>query len=212
MPVTEYEVYSDERYQGKHAFLGALIVTNKGRDRLTQEIQQIRQAFLLGQELKWGKVSNRYLHGYKSLLDVFFKDPYARFVYIKASKKQIGDQMAWFMNFLHQVIGRPSALKAWYVFHDEGFFRGSNDLKKVRSKIDSQYWGLYKKHTIRFAKEVNSKQQDLIQLADILLGAIACTHLTLPNSQPRLELVKHLQHQWKQHQKTRKNLEKIRHL
>lgn len=168
MPVTEYEVYSDERYQEEQAFLGALIVTNKGRDRLTQEIQQIRQAFSLGRELKWGKVSKNYLDGYKSLLDMFFKDPYARFVYITANKEESGDKMAWFESFLRKVIGKPRNLKVWYVFHDEGFFRSSNDLKKVRSKIDSQYWGLYKKHTIRFAKEVNSKQQDLIQLADTL--------------------------------------------
>jgi hypothetical protein len=212
MPVTEYEVYSDERYEGNNALLGALIVTNKGRERLTKKIQQIRRDFGLRKELKWRKISEPHLPGYKALLDAFFTDPYARFVYTKTRKKLTGDKKDWFKKFLDTVIGRPRDLKAWCVFHDKGFFHYSDDLKKVRSRIDRQYWGLYQKHTIRSAKEVDSKQQDLIQLADTLLGAVAHAKSTLPNSRPRRELVMYLRDQWDRHPKTRKKLEKISHL
>jgi hypothetical protein len=77
--ITEYELYSDERgvrHDGhRYLFLGGLICTDSGRDRL---IRSIRSPQSPCAEMRWSKMSKSYLNEYCRLADVFFEDPFAR--------------------------------------------------------------------------------------------------------------------------------------
>jgi hypothetical protein len=209
MAITEYEVYSDERYEKSRALLGALIVTNKGRERMIKKLGAVRNDYSLSKEMKWGKISNNYLSEYKAWIDIFFTDPYSRFAYMEIDNSTARKRVESFRDFLLNVIGRPSELKGWWVYHDDGFFGRSSDFKKVRAQIDSKYWALYPRHTIRFVTEMDSKREDMIQLVDVILGAVAHQDKELPKSQPRRDFVIHFQEQHRQHLETRKGFPKI---
>ena len=81
--ITEYELYSDEREASipgvRYLFLGGVICTDRGRQRLLADLHAVREKHGLGREMKWGRVSSRHLDPYQAYLRVFFSDPYARF-------------------------------------------------------------------------------------------------------------------------------------
>ena len=78
--ITEYELYSDERYEDqKRLLLGGLIVTDRGRERITSHLEQVRSQYSLSREMRWGKVSEQYIKAYKEWIETFFSDPFARF-------------------------------------------------------------------------------------------------------------------------------------
>jgi hypothetical protein len=81
--ITEYELYSDERYyhpSGKrYTMIGGIISTAKGRERMVNRLIQVRKKFNLTSEMRWGRVSNSHIDGYKNWLHVFFEDHHANF-------------------------------------------------------------------------------------------------------------------------------------
>jgi len=85
--ITEYELYSDERYHGdRYLLLGGIICTERGAERLRAECNAVRVKFQLKREMRWGKISKSFLQSYIAWADVFFKDPYARFVVLEVDK------------------------------------------------------------------------------------------------------------------------------
>ena len=84
--VTEYEIYIDERYQQSFLMLGGLICTEKGRQRLSAQLTQVREQFGLNKEMRWGKVSTSYLDAYKVWIDVFLDDRFARFALLRVDR------------------------------------------------------------------------------------------------------------------------------
>ncbi len=211
MPITEYEIYSDERFSQGRVLLGAIVVTEKGRKRLVQELKNIRSCRGLSSELKWAKISKKYLPAYTAWLEVFFKDSFARFVYMDICKSEIGNKVDFFSKFLLTIIDKPSKLKRYWIYHDGGYFHKSSDIAKLRNKVDSGYWALMGGRTIRIATEKDSKEQDIIQLVDILLGAVA-HESGLPDSSAKRDFVLHFQDLQQQYPITRRGLKKIKQL
>lgn len=78
--ITEYELYSDERYQDSSSLLlGGVICTAQRRAILESALMKVRSEANLTREMRWAKVSKKYLDAYKAWIDVFFNDPYSRF-------------------------------------------------------------------------------------------------------------------------------------
>lgn len=141
--ITEYELYSDEReiriHGVQYLFLGGVICTDRGRQRLLSGLREVRQTYGLNREIKWGRVSSRYLDAYQVYLRVFFTDPYARFsvLWVNRSNEswnsfvprrgravRTDDRLAsLFYQFLVVTFGALRDTKRWTVFHDSGFFR-----------------------------------------------------------------------------------------
>ncbi len=231
--IIEYELYSDEREHrnadGKHLLLGGVICTDNGRTRLRDALSHVRNEYDLSREMRWSKVSNAYLEAYKAWMDVFFADPYARFSLLSAN--QSSPQWA---NFRPNSKGRPSRdqklvstfyqfllisfgplrdTKRWRVYPDAGFFSHDNVLERVEFLFNRTYkkaFGPRTSRIIRFARSRDSKLEDLIQLADLLLGASACNILgPMPTSQPKVSLIEHWRTQCKLIPRTRKGLQRF---
>ena len=215
--ITEYELYSDEREHknanGKHLLLGGVVCTDNGRVRISGALSQVRTDFSLSHEMRWAKVSNAYLDAYKEWMDVFFKDPYLRFslhtTNLSGSKwktfrpntqkrSPYDDKLAsTFYQFLLVTFGPLRDTKRWWVYPDAGFFSRDEVLKRVEFLFNRTYkkaFGPKTSRIIRFAQSRDSKSQDLIQLADLLLGASACDTLgPMPSSKAKRSLVEHWQ-------------------
>lgn len=198
--ITEYELYSDERETTladvRYLFLGGVICTDRGRQRLLAALRAVRSIHALGAEMKWGRVSSRHLDGYRDYLRVFFSDPHARF-----SMFQINQSAKMWNSFLPRLDGGPrrddrlaSAFhqfllvtfgplrdtKRWTIYHDSGFFSKDRVLKNVEFRFNRTYkraFGPKTSRIIRFSRSLDSKAAELIQLADLLLGAASCDAL-----------------------------------
>jgi len=84
--ITEYELYSDERYQDSSSLLlGGVICTEQRRAILESALRKVRSEAILTHEMRWAKISKKYLDAYKAWIDVFFDDPYPRFSLLRVN-------------------------------------------------------------------------------------------------------------------------------
>lgn len=77
--MNEYELYADERETRPFFWLGGIICTDKGRSRLLHKLSDVRSQYRLEGEMKWARVSHAYFDAYRSWVDVFLDDSFARF-------------------------------------------------------------------------------------------------------------------------------------
>jgi hypothetical protein len=211
--ITEYEVYSDERWdktlQINYMCLGGIICTDKGRERLLSALASVHTTEGPRGEAGWKKISNRYVEAYKKWLDIFFDDPHARYnllvvnqtsndwQMIKQRSKRDDYLSSVYYQFLLTTFGPLGDTKRWCVYPDAGFFSHDQMLDRVEFLFNRTYkraFGPKSSRIIRLARARDSKKHDLIQLADILLGCEACTqHSITPDSVPRKVLLDYFQ-------------------
>ncbi len=232
--ITEYELYSDERYQkhqnNNYLLLGGIICTNKGRERLHYRLKEVRDDFELTREMRWRKMSKRYLKAYKTWVDVFFEDPFARYSVLALNLSEStwndfqprldgratkDDKLASaFYQFLLVSFGPLRDTKRWWVYPDAGFFSRDIVLDRVEFLFNRTYkraFGAKTSRTIRLARARDSKREDLIQLADVLLGAVGCSIVgNMPDGYAPRCLVEHCIERMRICSKTQRGLDRVK--
>ncbi len=214
-----YELYSDERYHppGNHyLMLGGVICTMHRGEQLVQKLAQVRSAFNLNREMHWGKVSKEYLDAYKAWADVFLQDDLARFSLFvidtsdstwksfspRANKTSNQDERlaSAFYQFLLVSFGGIFDTISWGVYPDKGFFSKDTVVDRVGFLLNRVYkraYGPKRPRVIHSISAQDSKKIELIQLADVLLGAFSYSMAPSgdPNyglkSEARLDLVEY---------------------
>ncbi len=236
--VTYYEMYVDEKKpivdHQHYVILGGLICTETRRDRLHNQLSDVRKKFERKGEMKWKKVSKswRDFVAYKAWIDVFFRDPFARYSVLlintsdkawtqfhpRASRKiRWNDKLASaYHQFLLTSFGDLHDTARWAVYPDPHFFNNDKKLKSVDFLFNRTYKKAFGPKTSRVIYEMkavsDSKQEDLIQLSDVLLGIFSHNILNFPHP---MEIKSALLHEGaemlRQVPKTRKGLEKCHH-
>ena len=213
--ITEYELYSDESKRqagaGTHVLLGGIVCTDTGRARLLDQLTRVRSSYGLSREMKWAKVSSTYLRAYQDWVDVFFGDPFARFSMLaidtaasawsgfsprRDRRSSTDDRLASaFYQFFLVTFGPLRDSTRWWVYPDRGLFSRDNVLSRVEFLFNRTYKAAFGQKTsriIRLARSTDSGKADLIQLADVLLGAFGCRHLDVtPQAPAKAELLRH---------------------
>lgn len=231
--ITEYELYSDERsisFSGRrYLFVGGVVCTQTGRDRLLYSISQVQSSHHLSREMKWGKVSFRYLEAYKSWVDIFFDDPFSRFsvLWLESSspdwqsftprpdrRASKDDRLASiFYQFLLITFGPLRDMKRWWVYPDMGLFSRDTMLYRIEFLFNRTYkkaFGPKSSRIIRLARSRDSHRTDLVQLADVLLGAFTFRILGYePDSPAKRHLARYCSARLDSKPHTRRGLEKL---
>ena len=161
--------------------------------------------------MKWEKISRGYLDAYRAWVDVFFEDRWARFSLFQidpSSRDWISfrprperrpshdDRLASaYHQFLLVTFGPLRDTKRWWVYHDAGLFSRDTVLNRVEFLFNRTYkqaFGPKSSRVIRLARARDSKTADLVQLADVLLGALSFNVLgDRPESPGKAQLVDH---------------------
>ncbi len=192
-----YELYSDERYHppGNHyLMLGGVICTMHRGEQLVQKLAQVRSAFNLTREMHWGKVSKEYLDAYKDSTWKSFSP--------RANKTSNQDERlaSAFYQFLLVSFGGIFDTISWGVYPDKGFFSKDTVVDRVGFLLNRVYkraYGPKRPRVIHSISAQDSKKIELIQLADVLLGAFSYSMAPSgdPNyglkSEARLDLVEY---------------------
>jgi hypothetical protein len=231
--ITEYEVYSDERRVSesgqRYLFLGGVVCTQTGRDRLLKSLDDVRNRYQRQSEMKWTKVSISYLEFYKAWVDVFFDDPFSRFSILNIDlssrdwnsftprpghRASLDDRLASaFYQYLLVTFGPLQETKRWSVYPDAGLFSCDTVLDRVEILFNKTYkraFGPQRSRIIRLARARNSHRTDLIQLADVLLGALSFRLLcTQPDSPARRQLACYCSERLDRVPRTRRGLERL---
>jgi hypothetical protein len=206
---TNYQLYADERKTDNWFWFGGVVGTDTGCSRLVGKLSDVRAHHGLTREMKWGKVSRRYADGYRAWVDVFFQDPSVRFSLFQidlSSEEWVSLQLhpgrrpsrddrliSAYYQFLLVTFGPLHDSKRWCVYPDAGLFSRDRVLNQVEFRFNKTYkraFGPKQSRIIRRASARDSAVTDLVQLADVLLGALSFHVLNdRPDSLPKAELV-----------------------
>lgn len=195
-------IYCDESTHlpndGKpYMVLGALSVPqNLARDVLC-ELRGIRVKHRISPEfeLKWTKVSPAKLDFYLDIINYFFDNNDLSFRAVVASKEGLDHQLFsqtyndWYYKMMFYLIRNvlPSQ-DAAYVYIDKKDTNGQEKLDKLRDVIANAEYD-FNRSNIRRLQIVESHHVGLLQLADLLIGAVNYANRGDCESAAKLEIV-----------------------
>jgi hypothetical protein len=163
---------------GKAAGFGAIHCSRARANIFDKQIQDFRARTGLSGELKWSKVSRAWLTAYTEFVDIFLDDQYATFILSEISKGEHWRNLASsadsrflhaYFHFLEQAMW---ASARYAIFLDETSSKRYkfNSFHYALNLPDIRYHRQKKVHTFT---TVSSHESNLIQMVDVLLGALA---------------------------------------
>lgn len=182
-------VYADESCADsqRYLILGGIAVEAKELDAVTSKLIDERYWYDTFGEVKWTKVSNAKLNFYKAFVDVFFelsKRDILHFhsLYVDTStfnhhrwnqgSAEIGFNKLIYQLLLHRFGRRYGDNYKIYVFLDERTTKKSPEaIKPMLNSALSRDWNI-KSQPFRRITFQNSKKSEILQLNDLLIGAI----------------------------------------
>lgn len=201
-------VYCDESCHLEHdqaraMVLGALWCPASHRAMLARKIKALKQAHGLapGFEIKWVKVSPAGLDFYRALLDLFFDEPLLHFRGLVVPDKAAldhgrfaQDHDAFYYKMWYLLLNRLIAPEDRYrIFLDIKDTRGQAKVAKLHEVLCNANYD-FDRNAIQSIELVHSHDLPLLQLADLLIGAVGYVHRGLQESPAKLALVAHLRH------------------
>ena len=200
-------VYCDESCHLEHdqassMVLGAVWCPAAHRAQLGRKIKALRAAHGLAPafEIKWVKISPAKLDFYLALVDLFFDEPLLHFRGLVVPDKsalnhQRFDQThdtfyykMWFQ-LLNWLISPEQRLR---VFIDIKDTRGQEKVKKLHEILCNANYD-FDRNLIGSVEQVHSHHVPLLQLADLLIGALAYQHRGLSGSAAKQAIIERIQ-------------------
>lgn len=204
-----YNIYCDEscHLENDHIkamSLGAIWCEKSAVKRISEQVRQLKTAHGLSRqfEIKWTKVSPAKLGFYEAVVDLFFSTPELHFRGVVIPDKsllnhaQFGqdhDDFYYKMFFtLLKVIFTPNHQYAIYLdikdTKSQDMVQGLHDCL-CNSRFD------FDRESIQRIQQIRSHESELLQIADLLIGALSYLHrglMTSPAKQSLIEQIKRL--------------------
>lgn len=185
-----YNIYCDESCHLEHKkitdedrymVLGGVMCPNVSKEAIFSRIKAIKQAHGLSQrsEMKWTKISNGKLSAYKDLINYFFDNSDLSFRAIVIDKtlldherfEQTHDQFYYKMYW--QMLGWfIDPANHYQIYLDIKDTQGYIKVEKLHECLSNSHYD-FDKEVVRKIQEVRSHEIAVLQLTDILIGAIS---------------------------------------
>lgn len=190
----DYALYCDESGTANSVFhFGAIHCSRSRAAIFDKKIREFRASTGLTGELKWTKVSESKLSAYIEFADVFLNDPYATFVLSEIKKGIHWRKLAssadsrFLHSYFHFIEQAMWASSRYSIFLD--------DSASKRYKFESFHYALNlpdirwrKQKKVHTFQLVSSHQHNIIQLVDVILGALTSE----ATASPKLTLSAHV--------------------
>jgi hypothetical protein len=180
--------------------IGGLWVPQPIEPPIRARLLEVRERCNLHAEMKWTKISRSKLPGYKAFVDVVLDSALIPFRCIVIDKHILdyttfhrGDRELGFYKFYFQLISRnlePHNL--YWLYTDERKNRKPYRLDVLKLTVNRWWAKQAGVEPLRHIEPRCSHDDDLIQVADILLGAVAYAWNGRRGSEPKLDLIEHI--------------------
>ena len=173
--------------------IGALFIERPLVPEIRKKIKEIRNKHSVNGELKWVKTSTQVLPFYEELFGYLFSIDGEKVTFrcIVVNKSQVNyekyhqqDKELAFYKFYYQLLKRRLKDDKYYIFLD---FRPSKNKNSVRRL--GEFLGMFSRG-IEHIQAYQSNENTLIQVADVLSGAVSFSHNTPAGSESKQKLVK----------------------
>lgn len=204
-----FDVYCDESrpdlFAGnisctdKYLFIGSLWLPFEKRAKVKNQLKQIRRKFGMYTEVKWQKVCPSKKDVYIELIDLFINyGPDLRFRCIAIEPKKVdlmryhqNDRELGFYKFYYQL------LHHWILDFNEYHIFCDLKTNRVRDRLNTLSKCLQNANlsaVIHQVQALPSKDTDLIQLTDLLLGAVSARiNDAIKRDGAKMEVIEHLE-------------------
>ena len=182
----KYNIYCDESCHLEHdhqkiMVLGAIRCDKTYKSQIVKEIRAIKEKHNMKRfcEVKWTKVSPSKLELYKELISYFFTNPHLSFRAVIVDKTKLKHELfnqthdEFYYKVYYQLLCRiivPNNEN--YIYLDIKDTKGARKVKKLGEVLANGIYDFDMK-CIKNVQNINSKESELLQLADILIGAIS---------------------------------------
>lgn len=181
----KFNIYCDESCHLEHdnqkyMVLGGIICERSIKNKVKRDILEIkaRNNIKESAEIKWNKVSPSKLRYYKELVDYFFNNDDLRFRALVIDKTQIKHERFsqthddWYYKMYYQLLlNLVEPKQENYIYLD---IKDNKSAKKVEGLKQYLSFKLmdYEFEIIKNIQSINSQESVIMQLADLLIGAI----------------------------------------
>ncbi|CAL1519895.1 DUF3800 domain-containing protein [Chitinophaga sp. MM2321] len=199
----EYNIYCDESCHlmhntGKAMVLGAIWCQKSKRHETFKRIREIKTKHGLKQEfeIKWNKVSPAKTDFYLDLVNYFFDDDDLHFRALVIPDKTILDHLAFNQDHdafyykmyfdLLKVILSPDC--SYNIYIDIKDTRSQNKVDELCNVLRNSHYD-YHDQIIKKIQQVHSHEVELLQITDLLTGAIGYLHRGLQGNTAKVKLI-----------------------
>ncbi len=199
----KYNIYCDESCHLEHdkekvMVIGGIKVETTSRKRICKEILEIKQRHGIKKysEIKWNKVSKCNLDYFKDLIEYFFDCDDMKFRAIIVDKTKVrNDEFGqtydefYYKMYFHCLSGLVETKNENYIYVDKKDTKGTYKINNLKFYLAQEKHD-FDQRKIKHIQCVNSNELPILQLADLLIGAVGYNNRDIKNpSQAKLELV-----------------------
>ena len=186
-----YNVYCDEschleKDSSPAMILGAMYCLAENKQQIYTDIRDIKKKHNISTffEIKWTKVSESKIEFYLELLDYFWKNQELLYRGLVASGKHSlnhdkyndGDYDLWYYKMYYRMLDPViSPNNKYHIMVDIKDTRGGKRVAKLREVLCNNIYD-FKKEVIDQIGQINSRESEILQLADLINGALAFYH------------------------------------
>ena len=183
---SDYLIYCDESCPLEHepiTLLGAIGCSYDNKEKIFNDLRNLKNEYFANSkyETKWVKVSKSKSDYYKKLIDYFFDNDDIKIRILVAKNKDKldnekynnGDYQTWYYKMYYYLLDRfVYSNYNYYMLYDEKDKFTTYRMNEVRKIIiDKKSFNNQENFDFKI-KQINSKESELMQLLDVIMGAI----------------------------------------
>jgi hypothetical protein len=199
-------VYCDEscHLQNDHQpvmVLGGVWLPKEHTKDVSIKLRQLKEKHGLKwhQEIKWNKVSPAQLDYYNAVVDFFFDNSDLHFRGLIVQNKDklnhahfVQDHNTWYykmyFSMLKQIFNENHR---YHIYLDIKDTRGGRKIRKLHDVICNSLYD-FDRNIIERLQLIRSEEAEILQLADLFIGALGYVHRGLTSSAAKQSLIEHI--------------------
>lgn len=166
-----------------------------------QKIRDIKIKYNLDpfMEIKWTKVSGGKLEFYKEIVQYFFDSPYLNFRAVIATgkdrlnyKKYNISHDDWYYRIYYLLLHKMIQVgNQYHIYIDIKDTRGAEKIRMLQEVLNRSLYDFFNE-TVKYIQLAPSHEIQLLQLTDLLIGAISYENRCINTSEAKLELIEYI--------------------
>lgn len=188
----KYNIYCDESCHLQHdgndiMIIGGVFCPKHKARKINKDIKKIEEKYNIKKaEIKWHKVSNNKVDFYIELIDYFFSNDDLKFrCVIAPEKKNLNLKKYsltyddWYYRIYYLLLKEIVSIDdEYYIYMDIKDTNGGIKVKKLRQVLNNLLYAFYN-DIVKNIQLVRSDEIEIIQLSDILIGAVSYVNRNL---------------------------------
>lgn len=201
----QYNIYFDEschllKDNSNVLGIGCIYCSSESKKEIMYNIRSIKRkyGFQRDHEIKWTRVSKQKMSLYKELIDYFFDEDKLHFRgIISINKDELvvsgeDEYREWYDKMNYYLFNKVINFGYTYrIFLDKRDTKGKENLENLKKILCNSKYD-FSMETIASIEDINSNNNELIQLTDLIIGALTYYHRGLTSSAAKMEIVKYL--------------------